>query len=294
MPTVAPYAATYTARIPYITTTEWLQSATGVSSSQLVPGGTSGQQTAALTTNIARASSWADAFCHQVLAATAETENGELTTDRWGRWVIHPAQHPVQQVTAFSYTPTPGGVATTVDVSTAWVERNRIIIPAAGALTTTAAGSLQFGAGGPLASSWATWSYVAGWPNTTLTAAAAAGATTVTVADPTGIITGQHLTFYDADLTEAVTVAAVAGSSVTFTGALTNAHAAGTALSALPPAVKQAVVFLTTALIKARGSEALVMSSLRGEPRKQAKIEDGGLEEIDLAFELLTPFQRVF
>jgi hypothetical protein len=61
----------------------------------------------------------------------------------------------------------------------------------------------------------------------------------------------------------------------------------------LPESIKQAVVLLTSALIKTRGSDALVMGSMRSQPNKVSKTEDGGLEEIDLAVDMLEPFRRV-
>jgi len=71
-------------------------------------------------------------------------------------------------------------------------------------------------------------------------------------------------------------------------------HAPGVSISALPPDVKQAVICLTSALIKSRGSDAVIMQSLRGGGSQTAgKSEDGGLEDAEIAIDLLRPFARV-
>ena len=78
----AAYTSTYTTRVPYLTVDEYKAAPTGVDVDQLIPGGTTAQNTAALADAIARGSSWADQICHQVLACTAQTEIKKMSTDR--------------------------------------------------------------------------------------------------------------------------------------------------------------------------------------------------------------------
>lgn len=295
--TAPPYADTYAAWMPYITSQEFLQSATGVDVSQLVPGGTTAQNQAALVTILARASNYADNLCQQVLAATQQTENGQVASDRWGRWILLPRQWPCLQLVAASFQPVSGGFANPVNVSTAIVERSRIIIPTTGTVGTySSAGPLQFGGAAPLAEAYGQWTYIAGWPNTPLAADAAANATSLQVVSALGIYPGSLLTIYDADSTEQVTVDAsyvIGSTTIPLLAGTRFAHqtANGPSLSAMPPAIKQAVIALATALIKTRGAEAYAMSGIMEQADKKEEATPGGIEEFDLAADLLSPFK---
>jgi hypothetical protein len=91
-----------------------------------------------------------------------------------------------------------------------------------------------------------------------------------------------------------VTVLSAAGTALTLTAVTAFGHAAGVSISALPPDVKQAVISITSALIKSRGSDAVVMQSLRGGGGQTATAaESGGLEDMDIAIDLLKPYARV-
>lgn len=297
--TAPPYADTYAAWMPYVTTQEFLQSATGVDVSQLVPGGTTAQNTAALVTILGRASNYADNLCQQVLAATQQTENGQVAADRWGRFILLPKQWPCLQLVSASFQPISGGAASPVTVSTAIIERTRIVIPTTGTLGAyTSVGPLQFGTVAPLVETYGQWTYIAGWPNTPLAANCAQGATNLTVTSALGIYPGSLLTIYDADLTEQVTVAPtyVPGSTtIPLVSGTLFAHttASGASLSAMPPAIKQAVIALGVALIKTRGAEAFAMSGIMEQAGKKEEATPGGIEEFDLAADLLSPFHAV-
>lgn len=299
----APYVTTYTARDPYLTNAEYLAAPTGVDVNQLLPGQSTQSNAAALTQTIARASNWADVICAQVLACTQETETGELRADRFSRWLIHPKQWPVVDVLNVTVTPISGGLAIVLNLTGVWLEESRIVIPTTGTLGMSSVGPLQLGAAGRGQSAYGQWTYLAGWPNTTITAGVSAAAVTIPVASVLGIYgtqsaqfvtTGTVLTIYDGGLTEQVQVTAVAGNTLTISSGLANAHAAGVSITAFPPAIKQAVTSLTSALIKTRGSEALVMQSLRSGPSKTDGMgEAGGIEDVEIAIDLLDIFRRV-
>lgn len=299
--TAPPYADTYAAYTPYITVTEFLNSATGVDVSQLVPGGSTAQNQVALVTKIQRASNYADVKCKQVLAATAQIETGQVAADRWGRYLLHPRQWPVLQLTSASLTPIDGGTAVPVTVSTAIVERTRIILPTTATLGTSTVGPLQFGTAGPLQDAYAQFGYVAGWPNTILTATATQGATSIQVQSALGIYAGSTLTIYDGLNTETVTVANgyVSGTTLPLTTGLLNTHTytAGAqnniSVSALPPAVKEAIVLLTTALIKVRGAEAFAMAAIREQPERRQKMTPGGITAFDVVEDILADFRAM-
>ena len=297
--TAPPYADTYAAWMPYVTSEEFKQSATGVDVGQLVPGGSTAQNNAALVTILGRASNYADNLCQQVLAATQQTENGQIAADRWGRWLLLPKQWPCLQLVAAQFQPVSGGSAYPVSVSTAIIEKTRIIIPTTGTLgATSSAGPLQFGSIAPLAESYGQWTYIAGWPNTPLAANCTQNATSLTVTSPLGIYPGSLLTIYDADLTEQVTVApsyVIGSTTIPLVSGTLFAHATvtGPSLSAMPPAIKQAVIALAVALIKTRGAEAFAMAGIMEQADKKEEATPGGIEEFDLAADLLVPFHAV-
>lgn len=297
--TAPPYADTYAAWMPYITAQEFKQSATGVDVSQLVPGGTTAENNAALVTILGRASNYADNLCQQVLAATQQTETGQVSADRYSRWLLLPRQWPCLQLVAASFQPVSGGAASVVDVTTAIIEKSRIVIPTTGTLGAySSAGPLQFGTVAPLVEAYGQWTYIAGWPNSPLSANVAQNATSLQVTSALGIYPGSLLTIYDADGTEQVTVASsyvVGSTTVPLVSGTQFAHTVsnGPSLSAMPPAIKQAVIALAVALIKTRGAEAFAMSGIMEQAEKKEEATPGGIEEFDLAADLLSPFHAV-
>jgi hypothetical protein len=299
--TAPPYADTYAAYTPYITMTEFLNSATGVDWSQLVPGANTATNQVALVTKIQRASSYADVKCKQVLAATAQIEQMQVTADRWGRYLLHPRQWPVLQLTSASITPIDGGAPIVANTASAIIERTRIILPTTATLSGSSAGPLQFGSIGPLQDGYAQFGYVAGWPNTILTATATAGAAAIQVQSALGIYAGSVLTIYDGVNTETVTVASTytSGTTLPLTAGLlyTHTYTAGVqnniSVSALPPALKEAIVLLTTALIKVRGAEAFAMAQIREQPQNRQKMSPGGITAFDVVDEILAEFRAM-
>jgi hypothetical protein len=281
---------------PYLTTDEYRQAPTGVDSTGLVKGDQAASL-AELGNVIARASSWADTMCGQVLAATPDVEGGRLNIGRDGFLRIHPRQTPILDVTGISYGTIPGQMTALTDLSNVWVEPAMIIVPLS-QVSTIFSGPLAFTRIVPSTEVYAQWQYIAGWPNTTLTGAVTQGATSLSVKTPTGVMPGAQLTIYDGAQTETVTVSSTyvpMTTPVTLGSGTLWAHPRlGISVSGLPPGVKQAVILLTSALIKTRGASSMVMQSVRGEmSRADTKAEAGGVEEIDLADELLAPYRRL-
>jgi hypothetical protein len=293
-PAVAPYVPNYATYTPYITPEEFLQSATGVDSSQLVPKGTTAQNNAALATVIARASNYADNLCNQVLAATVDVQVGEYRMFRDGTIRVPVDNTPLIEVNAVSVGYAPGALTALTDLSGLWITRKVVRIPVTGVNYPSLSGRLAATSiDGRL---FAQVSYVNGWANTTLASAVAAGATSITVASALGIFPGLTLPIYDADNTESVTVAPsyVQGSTtVPLVAALAHNHASGSAVSALPPAVKKAVVDLTSWMIKTRGASAMVISSINGGPSKQQNTAGDSEEDYQNAVDALEIFKRV-
>lgn len=286
MTVTSPIVSTYSSRIPYLTPQEYIASPTGVDTGNLVPTGTTQQNADALVQTIARASNWVDTECRKVLAATLDTQAGRYRVRADGTIRVALDFTPILQITSVQAGLTPSTMATITDLSNAWIDRKVATIPLWG---------LSVAPGNPYASSdrmFAVVQYVNGYANCLLTAVAPANTTTLTVDSALGIVAGQQLTIYDPGSTEAVTVATVTGNTITLTSPTVSAHLANVAVSALPPAIKQATVLLTSALIKTRGDDAIVMQEV-GQGTEHQQMDASGSEDVTVALELLAPYRRV-
>jgi hypothetical protein len=149
------------------------------------------------------------------------------------------------------------------------------------------------------------WSYVNGYPHSRLAAAITAGSTTCTLL-PTdgasgllGIIPGTtNMTVMDGTFTESFTVASVSGTTLTSTTPFQYQHTPPAApdsivVTTLPSAVQEAVILLTTVLIKTRGDNALVLEELT-EPKSIKKATGDEFEDLNLAVSLLNPYRVRF
>lgn len=155
-----------------------------------------------------------------------------------------------------------------------------------GGITQFRGPAIQFGprAGAP-GQVYVSWSYVAGFPSTTLSAVTS-GAMSVTVADPTGILPGDTLRVYDPGLTEALTVSSSYVPSVPtvpptpteipLAAATANAHVAGTGITGMPRKVLQAVIAYTVALLMREDVSAEEPASPFGPAARTTGSERGG------------------
>jgi hypothetical protein len=283
---------------PYLTVGEYKQAPTSIDYDNLVTSSSDPDvQDAELANVIARASSWIDGFCNQVLAATVETEQQRVRLRPDGFLAIHPNFDPLIALTSLSFGITPSQMVSFPDVSVGWLEDHSIIIPYTAAnISYSSQGPLQFGMPAiPRAPVFCKYTYIAGYANTTISVLANAGSTSLTVKSGAGIIAGSSLTIYDGKETEVVTVASnyVFGSTtVPLVNATSYTHAAGDAISALPPAVKQAAILATTAYLKSRGDYALVMQATNSAGQVSDNTNSGNYD-FSLARELLRPFVRV-
>ncbi|MHB1472405.1 MAG: hypothetical protein ACYCV4_02060 [Dermatophilaceae bacterium] len=295
-PLIAPTVTTYAAQAPYITVNEFIQSPTGVDIAQLVPRGTVTQQQDMLSILIQRASSWADSLCYQVLGATVDITSSRCRITRDQTVRILAPNTPVLEVRSVSLGWTPSSLVeiSQAQLSASWIDRKTVTVPVYGMSTPAVDYSTMLG-GRSDGKIYVSMTYVNGYANTLLADATIAGASSVTVVDPTGIYPGLDLILYDAGQYEQFEVAsgyALGSTTVPAVSPLVYAHAAGVSISSLPAAVKQAVISLTCALIRQRGAAATVMSSMRGQPSK-APASDMGMEDLAVAVDLLEPFRRV-
>jgi hypothetical protein len=147
--------------------------------------------------------------------------------------------------------------------------------------------------------------YTAGWVATQLTASALAGATTLTVADPTGILPGQSYRIWEPGFEEDVTVATswvppaasapIAPTSVTLASPTTFAHAAGHDVSGMPSDMRLAVTnYAVSALMRPDTSheDSYPDTPLSSGTRQKDPRQDGsGL--VKEAERILSRYQRV-
>lgn len=273
----------------------------------LVPGGNQATQDAELTNVLLRSSAWADNHCQLRLGAHACTEFTRARPDRNGQLYLTPSDFPVRSVTGLAYGMTVPSMTALTDLSSTWVEDSRGIVisllPGQAQLS-----SLQFG---PTvradAELFIEVAYVAGYCNTTLAAGATSGASSITVADPTGIagpatgllgpVAGTVARIWDPGLEEAITVTSSytpGASSVPLKAPLANPHAAGVVVSEFPPEIRQAIICHAVAMLlreDATYDEPFPGSVGPANRRAKKGGKAGGL--LDHACMLLEPFKRI-
>jgi hypothetical protein len=143
--------------------------------------------------------------------------------------------------------------------------------------------------------------YTNGWPHTSNTVNASAGATQITVSDTTGwaltsyagTVTGATGVFKDGGQTEAITVTASSTTSgpgtLTLAAALTYPHEIGTVVTTLPAAVEQACILFCTAQALVRGATSTTIHSIGGHVQSTGGDTAGLNSEAEI---LLHPFRR--
>lgn len=248
---------------PYVSVAEFREAPTWIDSQDLVPGGTSAQQDDELNNVLLRASAWADNYCELRLGAHLVTEQTRARPDRDGLLYLTPSNFPVRSVTALAWGANPQDMTALPSLSQTWVEDARGIVISLLPYSAHYIGSLQFGpVARPDAQLFIEFQYVAGYANTVLASSAAAAATSITVADPTGFaapatgivgtLAGSTARIWDAGNEEAVTVGAgyTAGNpTIPLTAPLLNAHSAGVVVSEFPPEIRQAIICHAVALL---------------------------------------------
>ena len=141
-----------------------------------------------------------------------------------------------------------------------------------------------------------TITYVNGYPNALLASNSLANASTLAVNDLTGFLPNQKFEVYDGANTELLTVAssftpAQGAGTLSLANPTAYAHTSGVSVSALPPAVKQAAIFMTASILKARGNATLVMSTLT--PSQFMETNPAAMNDYQAALDLLKPYRRM-
>lgn len=254
----------------------------GVQVNNLVPGKNVSEalQDAALQQKIEAGSSWCDLqIGPAVIAATMDTVQETVNINRRGWVEIFPRYRPVIGVTAFAIGPSVDQLTTFTDLTGIDVQESSFKVPAfTGGLLTSSEGPIQFGR---MVAPWdqavARYTVVSGFPVTALTATVTAGNLTIPVADTTGIVAGKtRMTIYAGQDRYSLLATSVstadAGGLGTGPGTVGCAAVPSTIevsdllyppmVSAMPPALIEAVVLATRAIIK----ETVANAAPKGAP----------------------------
>lgn len=262
-------------------------------------------QDAVLANLLLQASDWADNEVNQPLGAHLFTQSSRVRTDRSGMIRVHAERGPVSAVTAVGYGSSPTSL-TSLASPQAWIEDGANMVIGLGGASGAWTGSLQVGVGAaPGAELFARISYVAGYVSTQLADAASAGATSIQVADPTGIEPGGQCRIWEPGAEETVTVSpawqppaptgTLVATSVPLAAPTLVDHEAGHDFSGMPADVRLAIVNYTTALLMRPDTSAedefpdtAMASTTRG---KDSRSKATGL--VAEARRILCSYQRV-
>lgn len=265
--------------VSYITLAELKLSPIYNQLKQLVPGSSDADRDGELLAVIRRATGMINGECNQNLAASVDVEIGRVVVSNDGDLRLHTRSSPIVEVLSVSVGHDPANL-TAVDISNAVLDPWRITIPGCGSTLFR-----------PGARMWAKWTYVNGFPVTTLASSANVGDTTVTVVNGTGIIPGQTLlTVEDGRLMEQFIPTAVTGNVLTVP-ALSFAHQANVGVTSLPNDIKEATLLLISRL---NDTWSLTMNVISMDGSGSKKPKAGPSRALCDAAVMLEPYKRVW
>jgi hypothetical protein len=245
---------------------------------KLVPGGSPTDNDAELNRIIMRVSAMVNGECRQNMAATVDTEIARVIVSDRGELRLHTRANPILQVLSVSIGNDPNNLTPLTDLSNMVLDPWRITIP-----------TMQLRRGARI---WASWTYINGYPVTTLAAAADAGDTTLTVKDSTGILPNEtDLMLQDGRFFESVIPSAVTGNVLTVPPLL-YAHEAGVGANALPDDIQEAALILISRL---HNTWSLAMGAITHDgtgARKNPKAQGYGARFLCDPGVILEPYRR--
>lgn len=280
---------------PYISVAEYKNAPTSIDYDNLVVGGNLAAQDAELERVILRASSYMDEYLNQNLVANRQTETQRTRFTPQGYIALHPNQNPIISLESFYYGTTPAQLVELTEPSAAWFENQQLIIPISQmSLNWSSQGPLAFGGGIPYQQIFTKYTYVSGFVNNPIVSATA-GTTTVTVERSTGIVAGQMLRIIDGANSETVYVSdtyVYGNLTVTLDAPLAFSHTAGSTISNMPNAIKQACILITTSFIKVRGDNSMTMN-ITTQPQASLPGANRYGSDIKLALDMVDKYRRI-
>jgi|HubBroStandDraft_6_1064221.scaffolds.fasta_scaffold269539_2 hypothetical protein len=299
----------------YLSVSGYKSVPTAVAVNALIPKSTNNPTDSlfALARVIERASSWADLICFSnpegSLAAKLYTDQMWAAPKSDGSLALICKFKPVLECVGLALGVAPSQLSN-IDSNTAqdlWIDGKVINIPGWWNIPAPNGPVVAFNRPvGMWGNVYAVWSYVGGWPVTTLASNCIVGATTLQLSPSApggttlvGMYAGTPLTINDGDNTETVIVqSAPTGTTVT-TSATAFAHAVpeppdSIVVSALPRVVEEATALLISVLIKTRGNRAMQLPMAGGGmPTKPEMGMAGTLGDYDTACSMLKPLSTV-
>lgn len=223
--------------VPYITLAQLKRNPIYNQLHKLVQGASEAQRDAELQQIILRVSAMINDEVYQNLAATVDSEVGEVVVSDRGYVRVHTRNDPIIQVLSISVGSDPYSLVAVPDLTHVIVNPWSFEVPRGAGFSCRRGSRL-----------WAQWTYVSGFPVTVSTAATVAGDTSITVADATGIVAGQtSLTVEDGQWLEKIVPTAVAGNVLTV-APLLYPHQLGVGVTALPETITNAALTLISRL----------------------------------------------
>ena len=225
---------------PYITPAEFAAQPTYLDLTGLRPGVPYPEaQTAELANVLLEASSWADNQCNQLLGAHLVSLNTRARVNRDGNLVIPLTDTPFLAVESLSVGASFTSIAAVVSPAVRVDRIQTLLVPVGSAVAS------------PGAWLYVDLAYIAGWVSTAVSSAADAGATSLTVADPTGILPGGVYRLWEPGVEEVVTVSPSyspalvtvppAPTAVPLAAPTASAHIVGGGWSGMPTDMRDAV-----------------------------------------------------
>jgi hypothetical protein len=250
-PTLPP-TSTMGTPVSYLTLAELERNPIYQELKHLVPNESPADRDAELERILARISAMINGLCNQNLAATTDREVGQVVVSDEGNLVIHTRGTPIIDVLSVSVGPNVYNLTEITDLSHVILEPWSITIPQAVTGSWYSTGNLPLGRGWrPRSKLWAEWTYINGFPISTIADDVNAGDTTITVVDGTGIVPMSAspglvptlLTIEDGIHLEQVVPTAVDGNILTVPPLL-YAHETGVGIHSMPGDIKQAALIL--------------------------------------------------
>ena len=306
VPVLVPPASGVLSR-PYVTPAMFTAYPTWLDLDNLVPGGIASVQEDVLYDVLLAASDWAVGACEDMLLHAHYVQGEQLRTRVGGngRVYVKPRDIPVRQIVSLEYGWDPSALtALSLPDPSMWVEDGREVSFAPGGGTAFQGPMIQFG-GSPRPGTvvYVNWSYVPGFPSTCFSSPVTSGASSVTVADPTGILPGDVLRVYDPGVSEALTVAPAyvpaiptippTPTAVPLAAATADAHIAGTGITGFPRKALQAVIAYGVAQLMREDVSAEEPASAFGPAARTTGGERGGLASglLNDAYGWLSPYK---
>lgn len=299
--------------IPYLSPTGYRSMPTSMDTSDLIPGSQTTQSNAAaqeqsLVDTLRRASEWTDRICFGAVASSKRTglrasinvETDEVPVVN-GYLRLYCDIKPIAEVRGVDVGVVMGNL-NTVGASLASgirIGRRTIYVPFS--VPFLSSSFRNFGMVFPPSKLVVVWSYVGGFPHTSLSANITHGTLTATLTPTDGstgllaVYPGTSMEIVDGVNTEYFVVQSVSNNVVTSTTPFQFDHAVPAApdfiaVTAVPPGVRLATSYLNTALLKTRGDSSISLEEIT-EPRRLKEVAGDLWPDIQLAKEMLKPYK---